>query len=105
MMVAADAVTPQAREPGRSAGLDLARTLAIGMVFCSHVVTYGGGLPAVVMNGFSYLGHAGVELFFSLSGFLIGGILIRMAQGGLARGRWAGSGCGAGCGRCRCIGS
>lgn len=68
---------------GRSAGLDLARALAIGMVFCSHVVTYGGGLPGVVMDGFSYLGHAGVELFFSLSGFLIGGILIRMARGGV----------------------
>ena len=70
-------------ERGRSAGLDLARTLAIGMVFCSHVVTYGGGLPMPVMNGFSFLGHAGVELFFSLSGFLIGGILIRMARAGM----------------------
>ena len=89
-MGAADAVKPQAREPGRSAGLDLARTLAIGMVFCSHVVTYGGELPAVVMNGFSYIGHAGVELFFSLSGFLIGGILLRMAQAGPGMGPGAG---------------
>ncbi len=30
-----------------------------------------------------YLGGAGVELFFSLSGFLIGRLLIDLAEGGL----------------------
>ena len=83
MTVSAEAGTEQAGRGARSAGLDLARSLAIGMVFFSHVVTYGGELPGPVMNGFSYMGHAGVELFFSLSGFLIGGILIRTSRAGL----------------------
>jgi peptidoglycan/LPS O-acetylase OafA/YrhL len=52
-------------EPRRF-GLDLMRSLAIGLVLASHVV-----------NGVDVLGVLGVELFFVLSGFLIGGILLR----------------------------
>ncbi len=66
--------------PVRNVGLDIARALAILMVFGSHVTTVTGALPGVAATAMSFVGHAGVELFFSLSGFLIGGILVRLAQ-------------------------
>ncbi|MCB1206448.1 MAG: acyltransferase [Verrucomicrobiae bacterium] len=47
-------------------GLDFARTLAIGLVVLAHA-----------HQGSHDLGIYGVELFFALSGFLIGGILFR----------------------------
>jgi peptidoglycan/LPS O-acetylase OafA/YrhL len=52
--------------PVRNFGLDLLRAIAITLVVASHVAS-----PLVG------LGAYGVELFFVLSGFLIGGILIR----------------------------
>lgn len=55
--------------PGRIVGLDLARSLAITLVVLAH---YFGPLHA--------LGAYGVELFFALSGFLIGGILLRLLE-------------------------
>ncbi|RYE13802.1 MAG: hypothetical protein EOP34_08005 [Rickettsiales bacterium] len=51
----------------RSFGLDLARAIAIGLVLMSH---FGH-------NALDALGFWGVELFFALSGFLIGQILWR----------------------------
>jgi peptidoglycan/LPS O-acetylase OafA/YrhL len=60
-------------------GLDLLRAAAIAMVVCSHgfVVLYPHfGDPLAI---FGHGGFYGVELFFVLSGFLIGRILI--AQG------------------------
>lgn len=62
---------------GRVFGLDLLRAAAIMMVICAHgfVVLYphfGDGLAI-----FGHGGFYGVELFFVLSGFLIGHILIR----------------------------
>jgi len=51
----------------RSFGLDLARTIAISLVLMSH---FGH-------NALDALGFWGVELFFALSGFLIGQILWR----------------------------
>ncbi|RYE05254.1 MAG: acyltransferase [Rickettsiaceae bacterium] len=53
--------------PHRSFGLDLARTVAISLVLISH---FGH-------NSLDALGFWGVELFFALSGFLIGQILWR----------------------------
>jgi peptidoglycan/LPS O-acetylase OafA/YrhL len=50
----------------RNFGLDLARTTAITLVLLAHFV-----------KKIDFLGFLGVELFFSLSGFLIGGILWR----------------------------
>lgn len=50
----------------RSKGLDCARALAISLVLISHFI-----------HRWAFLGEMGVELFFSLSGFLIGGILFR----------------------------
>src|SRR3954471_20038191 len=58
-------------------GLDLLRAAAILMVICAHgfVVLYPHfGEP---LGFFGHGGYYGVELFFVLSGFLIGQILIR----------------------------
>ncbi|HEV2805948.1 MAG TPA: acyltransferase [Chthoniobacterales bacterium] len=62
---------------GRVFGLDLLRAAAIMMVVCAHgfVVLYPHfGEP---LGFFGHGGFYGVELFFVLSGFLIGQILIR----------------------------
>ena len=59
----------------RVVGLDLLRSLAIAGVLLSH----GFGFLYPHVPGLTYAGHAGsfgVDLFFVLSGFLIGGILI-----------------------------
>lgn len=58
-------------------GLDLLRFLAIIMVLISHgrlllKSTLGSSIDFLSLGGFW-----GVELFFVLSGFLIGGILIK----------------------------
>jgi peptidoglycan/LPS O-acetylase OafA/YrhL len=66
----------------RSGGLDLARAAAITAVIASHLISARPlGTAAAVAT--LYLGGAGVELFFSLSGFLIGRLLIDLAEGGL----------------------
>jgi peptidoglycan/LPS O-acetylase OafA/YrhL len=51
----------------RTIGLDIPRAIAISMVLFAHF----GGLRV------AYVGNFGVELFFALSGFLIGSILYR----------------------------
>ncbi|MEY2548619.1 MAG: hypothetical protein QOD64_1201 [Verrucomicrobiota bacterium] len=71
-------------ESGRVFGLDLLRAAAIMMVVCAlgFVVLYPHfGEP---LGFFGHGGFYGVELFFVLSGFLIGQILIR-AAGDLGR--------------------
>ena len=62
---------------GRVFGLDLLRAAAILMVICAHafVVLYAHFGDALAV--FGHGGFYGVELFFVLSGFLIGQILIR----------------------------
>jgi peptidoglycan/LPS O-acetylase OafA/YrhL len=62
---------------GRVFGLDLLRAAAILMVICAHgfVVLYPHFGEALGI--FGHGGFYGVELFFVLSGFLIGQILIR----------------------------
>src|ERR1019366_8272644 len=65
----------------RSAGLDIARAMAITAVLLAHNI--GGLLSPEVMPLFTWIGDAGVELFFSLSGFLIGGLLIDLAISGI----------------------
>ncbi len=72
---------------GRCLGLDLLRASAVLMVLVSHWTShfgywFGFYVPAVV----DILGDAGVEIFFALSGFLIGIILIGIAG---ARPTWA----------------
>jgi peptidoglycan/LPS O-acetylase OafA/YrhL len=73
--------------PGRCLGLDLLRAIAILMVLVSHWTSHFGYWFGVHLPGMvDALGDTGVEIFFALSGFLIGRILIGIAA---ARPTWA----------------
>jgi peptidoglycan/LPS O-acetylase OafA/YrhL len=61
----------------RVAGLDLVRSTAILFVVASHYWPLYERFPAA--GPLKFLGILGVEIFFVLSGFLIGGILLRQA--------------------------
>jgi peptidoglycan/LPS O-acetylase OafA/YrhL len=70
----------------RNAGLDLARALAITAVFVDHASDiFVVGAPRARVATIA-LGLFGVELFFSLSGFLIGRMLIALARDGVEAG-------------------
>lgn len=58
-------------------GLDVLRALAILLVLASHLYYVSGSTNPTVISLSGLAGYAGVELFFVLSGFLIGGILLR----------------------------
>lgn len=57
----------------RRVGLDYVRAAAIALVVVCHLFTFYGRYKGSVYP----LGFAGVELFFVLSGFLVGGIFLR----------------------------
>ena len=61
----------------RSFGLDVCRTIACLLVVFGHML--GHSTPHPVLAGFSFLATFGVDLFFCLSGFLIGRILMKEA--------------------------
>lgn len=67
-------------------GLDLMRALAVTLVLVAHATFL---LQPLIRNyePWLMLGYFGVDLFFALSGFLVGGLLIAGAQPG---GSWAG---------------
>jgi peptidoglycan/LPS O-acetylase OafA/YrhL len=69
------------RRDDRNFGLDLARFLAMALVLVQHASSMFMGIvglqPAFVVLMFSFYG---VELFFVLSGFLIGRLLFRIAE-------------------------
>ncbi|GLC93716.1 acyltransferase [Cupriavidus sp. TA19] len=72
-------------ERGRSIELDFVRGVAIIMVMGMHFHTVTTGYPLLAMIEFplKQYGREGVNLFFTLSGFLVGGLLLRQyAQGG-----------------------
>ena len=65
---------------GRLPGLDVMRAVAIAMVLVNHWIGHFSlwfGYPTISPL-WDFAGDAGVELFFALSGFLIGRILLDM---------------------------
>jgi peptidoglycan/LPS O-acetylase OafA/YrhL len=71
---------------GRNSGLDTLRALAIVLVFTNHYMIFVSGNPT--FGWVSEIGWAGVDLFFALSGYLIGNQIlggIRQQQAGTAR--------------------
>lgn len=64
-------------------GLDLVRAGAILAVLFNHSAEWWWGATRQGEIQAAFIGRAGVEAFFSLSGFLIGGILLRTIRGGL----------------------
>ena len=63
-------------------GLDLMRAIAIMMVLFSHVSSAFFESNHVLTNVFEFVGLHGVEVFFVLSGFLIGNILLKRLNKG-----------------------
>ncbi len=59
----------------RMFGLDLCRTIAVLLVVTGHMLQHSSPHPALAASGF--IGLFGVDLFFCLSGFLIGRILLQ----------------------------
>ncbi|MCB1501614.1 MAG: acyltransferase [Bauldia sp.] len=75
---------PQADPPVLSAkrlfGLDLVRAAAIAGVLVAHGAGASARLFGFEPTVWLYMGGHGVELFFALSGFLIGGLLIDIVE-------------------------
>src|SRR3954468_23007482 len=65
-------IDPRFRNRERQPGLDLLRAIAIVVVVIYHAALFGFKLPGRVDR----FGWIGVDLFFVLSGYLIGGQLI-----------------------------
>jgi len=63
----------------RKAGLDMMRATAILLVLLAHTLGYSGLQNTGTLT--YHLGVAGVELFFVLSGFLIGRIILQLPSG------------------------
>ena len=59
-------------------GLDLMRALAIVLVFVGHCLWIYPNANPLMVSAFQVFAFLGVEVFFVLSGFLIGGILYRL---------------------------
>jgi peptidoglycan/LPS O-acetylase OafA/YrhL len=70
-------MTFSATSTPRDPGLDLLRALAILVVMLYHMSSHGFALPAIVERGWM-----GVDLFFVLSGYLIGWQLLRQTLRG-----------------------
>ena len=59
-------------------GLDLMRAIAIVMVLSSHILWIYPPDNGIISQVFQLFGYLGVEIFFVLSGFLIGRIVYRL---------------------------
>src|SRR2546426_71673 len=74
------AAAPERRPAGRVPQLDGVRGLAIALVVLCHYGAHGmrstPRTPANWLHNLLTFGWTGVDLFFVLSGFLIGGILL-----------------------------
>jgi peptidoglycan/LPS O-acetylase OafA/YrhL len=70
---------PQAQIKSRLVCLDFLRGVAILLVLGHHAQGLcfpTGGISGVIMRGWQRFGWTGVDLFFVLSGFLVGGLLL-----------------------------
>ena len=63
--------------PNRVYGLDILRAMAIIFVMLVHGKAY---FPESIQKLHTYIQFDGVSIFFVLSGFLIGGILIKLFE-------------------------
>jgi peptidoglycan/LPS O-acetylase OafA/YrhL len=80
-MIGGKSMSQSAR--GRIFGLDLLRAAAIGLVLVCHLdPLFGAPYVARSVAEIGHLADVGVDLFFVLSGFLIGGILLRELERG-----------------------
>lgn len=61
----------------RNVGLDVARTIAILLVLFAHTRWISGNYPKIVDYTMQLSGTIGVEVFFIISGFLIGRMVLR----------------------------
>lgn len=68
-------------QANRVFGLDLLRSVAIGLVVMSHatILAFPNSISPI-FTALRLLGSVGVDLFFVLSGFLIGGILLKQIE-------------------------
>ncbi len=68
------------RSPPHSFGLDIVRLTAVLTVLFSHTADWYLGASRATDVFAAVVGHMGGECFYSLSGFLIGGILLRAVE-------------------------
>lgn len=64
----------------RMHGLDIARSIAISLVVFSHSLWISDFFPPLINWLMQLSGTIGVEIFFIISGFLIGRIVLRMLE-------------------------
>lgn len=64
----------------RYPGLDLARSIAIALVVFSHSLWISNYYPSLISWFMRLSGTIGVEIFFVISGFLIGKIVLKLIQ-------------------------